>query len=74
MKKKREVKVFIHFDNKKYSIKEKFIDKIQFFMLLKEMELESKYQDSKISNGQYKSQIEKCEFIIDSLESIRKKQ
>ena len=55
-------------------MEEKFIDKIQFFMLLKEMELESKYQDSKISNGQYKSQIKKCEFIIDSLESIRKKQ
>ena len=41
-------------------------------MLLKEMELEYKYQDSKISNRQYKSQIEKCELIIDNLESIRK--
>ena len=73
MKKKQEVKVFVYFDNKKYSMKEKNIDIIQLFMMLKEMETEYKYKNCEISNEQYKSQIEKCEFVIDGLESLRKK-
>lgn len=72
MSKKKNIKVFIHFDNKKYSYQEELLDKVMFFTLLKEMQLKNDYENNKIKESDYNYYLGKCKNITKTINDFKK--
>ena len=65
---KKNLKVFIHFDNKKYSPEEAIFDKIELLFLLRKMQIEQDYKNEKISEEEFKFLNYQLEIMKNKLE------
>ncbi|MBR5555228.1 hypothetical protein IKU74_04345 [bacterium] len=68
MAKKKDIKVIVSFDNKKYSPEEAMFDKIELLFLLRKMQIEQDYKNKKISEEEFKFLNYQLEIIKNKLE------
>lgn len=71
MTKKKQVNVIIKFDDKKTNYKEKFCDKLEFFLTLSKLKIESDYKNNQITENETNLKLKIADDCINLVKDLR---